>query len=183
VIGERWFRLNAGKFPPEVPFYVAGFRVSACWAFNGDREASRRLAPTHKEIHMAARKVAIRAGARAGAPQQEEPRRSRVVQFLLVTLGAGVGAGLFSLIGNSLLLDLQNVIIDVHSNVAVQTIEAKTLFPPSKPVQKIVDVYDPAPPAAAPKATPKATTSPSPSPSPTRPPRRSPSPCPSRCDD
>lgn len=122
---------------------------------------------------MTVRKVAVRASAGADPPNHTR-KGGRARLFLLLTLGAGAGAGVAALIGNSILLDLQNLVIDVHSNIVVQPIEAKTLFPPVPPQHQTIDVYDP--PATSPaNPSPKATPKPSPSPSPRRSPRPTPS--------
>lgn len=132
-----------------------------------------------------ARKVAVRAGGKP-ALHSSGPKRGRLRAFLLLVLAAGAGAGVTALMAQSLLLDLQTFAIDVHDKTLVQTIEAKTLFPPVPPAHKTVDVYDPAPAAGPSKPKPGSTTipSPRPSPSPTHLPRHSPSPCPSTgCPD
>ena len=92
---------------------------------------------------MIVRKLAFRAGARKGA-QDMQPKQSRVGLFLLLTLGAGAGAAIASLVGTSLLLDLQGVAANVAQASRPPVIEARALFPPVPAVHKTVDVYDPA---------------------------------------
>ena len=134
---------------------------------------------------MIVRKLAIRAGVRKGA-QDMQPKQSRVGLFLLLTLGAGAGAALASLVGTSLLLDLQGVAANVAQSNRPPAIEARALFPPVPAVHKTVDVYDPAPAVAqgspsrsAPRPAPEADGAPRPDPSPSARPTRSPRPTPS----
>jgi hypothetical protein len=127
---------------------------------------------------VTARKVAVRAAVRGIPPPSQRRTRGRARLFLVLTIGAGAGAGLFAMIASAFLVDLQNLVIDVHSNITVQSIAASSIFPPVPPQHKTIDVYDP--PAAGPPAnpSPNATPPPDPSPSPDRP-RRSPRPTPS----
>ena len=140
---------------------------------------------------MIVRKLAIRASARKGA-QDMQPKQSRVGLFLLLTLGAGAGAAIASLVGTSILLDLQGVAANVAQANRPPVIEARALFPPVPAVHKTVDVYDPAPAGGAPVASRPAAQPPAgerdgggapppmpdPSPRPTRSPRPTPSPGP-----
>lgn len=143
----------------------------------GSRSATED--PEGEEFSMA-RKVAVRAGGNVTS-RNSEPSRGRFRLFLMLVLAAGAGSGIAALIGNSVLLDLQTLAFNVHDKAVVQTIEARTLFPPVPPVHKTVDVYDPAPAggAGAPGPAASPTPSPRPSPSPSHHPRHSPSPCPS----
>ncbi len=91
---------------------------------------------------MSVRKVAIGRSARAGS-QEDRPKRNRLRLFLLLTLGAGGGAWIAALIANSWLGYLATLVIDVHSSMGPQVIEARTMFAPVPPVHKTVTVYDP----------------------------------------
>jgi hypothetical protein len=146
------------------------------------RLAGPRSAGEHPGVDKlnVARKVAVRAGGNP-ASHTSEPKRGRLRLFLLLVLAAGAGSGIAALMGNSLLIDVQTLVIDVHDKTVVQTIDARTLFPTVPPVHKTVDVYDPAPAAGPGKPQPGSapTPSPRPSPSPSHRARQSPSPCPS----
>jgi hypothetical protein len=128
---------------------------------------------------MIVRKLATRGRGQNG-PQEQEPKRNRAWQFLLLVLGAGAVSGLIALVGPGLVTALgAQVTTQIHNNTT-QPLDAHSLFPPVAAVHQVVDVYDPAPPRRAQPAPPAAAPPPPPAPvshpSPT--PRRSPSPRP-----
>ena len=112
------------------------------------------------------RRLAIRATGRGGSPENA-PKRNRAWLFVWITLGAGALSAVAALLGGWL-TELSNL---TATNPPPAQIEARALFPPVPAVHKVVDVYDPPPPAAQPKPAPKP-----PAAAPTPTPRASPSP-------
>jgi hypothetical protein len=136
---------------------------------------------------MAVPKTAVRAGAAPGSDQPGRAR-NRTRQFLVLTLGAGAVSGIVALVGPALVTDVGAAITNHVAATVPQTIQATALFPPVPPQHKVIDIYDPAPPArqAAPAPPPAAAPTPthhespqpqrSPRPTPSGSPRPSPSP-------
>jgi hypothetical protein len=123
---------------------------------------------------MIARKIAARGGPHTGQ-EPRPPKRHRAWLFLLLTLGAGAISGILALIGPAVVTDVGATITTHVAATPDPQIQASALFPPVGPQHKVIDVYDPPPPArAAPPAPPAAAPHPSPSPEPRRSPRPTP---------
>ena len=125
---------------------------------------------------MIVRKIAARGRPRTGQ-EARPPKRNRAWLFLFLTLGAGAVSGILALVGPGLVTDVGAAITTHVAATAEPQIQASTLFPPVGPQHKVIDVYDPPPPARAAPPAPPAAATPHPSPSPE--PRRSPRPTPS----
>jgi len=123
---------------------------------------------------MIVRKIAARGRLRAG-PESREPKRNRAWLFLFLTLGAGAASGILALVGPGLVTDVGAAITTHVTTTINEPIQASALFPPVGVQHKVIDVYDPPPPAR--RVAPPAAAPPQPSPSPS--PRRSPRPTPS----
>jgi len=122
---------------------------------------------------MIVRRLAARGVVKTGSTE-EEPRRKRAKRFLLIVFSFGALSGVLALLGIPPFGNLQTLINQLFYS-GPNTISASTLFPPVQAVHKVVDVYDPPPPAAhrsapnpvaAPQPTPTRTPRPTPSGSP-----------------
>jgi hypothetical protein len=121
---------------------------------------------------MIVRKIAARGVPRTGK-EPRPPKRHRAWLFLFLTLGTGAACGILALVGPALVTDVGAAITTHVAATTDPQIQASTLFPPVGPQHKVIDVYDPPPPARV--APPAAVPQPSPSPSPRRSPRPTPS--------
>jgi hypothetical protein len=122
----------------------------------------------------------IRRGTRAIAgadPEQRTPKRSRAWRYILLTLGAGLISGLLAMAGIWPFSSLQSLAQTLVPAPAAALIDAHSLFPPAPVQHKVVDVYDPPPPAQQAPAPPPSSPHPTPSHSP-HPPNSSPRPSP-----
>jgi hypothetical protein len=125
---------------------------------------------------MSVPKIANRARARTGS-DQPGPVRNRTREFLLLTLGAGALSGLLALVGPGLVTGAGAAITTHVAATTAEPIQASAVFPSVPAQHKVIDVYDPPPPATRAAPPPPAAAAPQPSPSPS--PRRSPRPTPS----
>jgi outer membrane biosynthesis protein TonB len=99
---------------------------------------------------------------------------------LVVTLSAGVLAGVAAMLGIWPFSGLQVLATQLVHGDAPAMIQAHSLFPPVAPVHKTVDVYDPPRPQPAPPNPPS---HPSPKPEPSPSPDHDPSPSPGGGDE
>jgi hypothetical protein len=137
---------------------------------------------------MIAGRLRPRTAANGGSDQRDR-KRSRVGRNVVLIFGAGVVSGAAALAGIPPFGSLQALLAPIsellHPQPPAAPIQASAIFPPVPPVHKVVDVYDPPPPAPRatsapqpPAAPPKPKASPSPRPSPTPPLHSTPSPSP-----
>jgi hypothetical protein len=91
---------------------------------------------------MIFRRFATRASTQA-IGRNGKPRQNRVAHFALVTLIGGTSAFAIA-VGIESIPTVVGVVLPSPTPPAMA---ASALFPPVAPVQKVVDVYDPAPPA------------------------------------
>lgn len=126
---------------------------------------------------MIVRRLAARGVVKTGSTE-EEPRRKRAKRFLLIVFSFGALSGVLALLGIPPFGNIQTLINQVFYS-APNPVSASSIFPPVPPVHKVVDVYDPPPPAAhrsapnpppAPVAQPTPTGTPRPTPSGSPPP-------------
>jgi hypothetical protein len=126
-----------------------------------------------------------------GGAEQRDRKRSRLGRYVVLIFGAGVVSGTAALAGIPPFGSLQALLAPIsellHPQPPPIPIQASTIFPPVPPVHKVIDVYDPPPPAPRatsapqpPAASPKPKASPSPRqrPSPSPPLHSTPSPSP-----
>lgn len=133
---------------------------------------------------MIADRLRLRRAARVG-DEQHERKRSRVRRYVVLIFGVGVVTGTAAMAGIPPFGSLQALLAPVshliHPQPAPAQIQASAIFPPVPPVHRVVDVYDPPPPASqttAPPQPPATTPTPKPKTSPSPRPRSSPSPSP-----
>jgi hypothetical protein len=108
-----------------------------------------------------------------GDRDEKKPSKNRLVRFVIVTLGAGVLAGVGAMLGIWPFSGLQALATQIVQSNTPAMIQAQSLFPAVQPVHKTVDVYDP------PRQVPARPTPPGhPSPEPSSSPKPHPSPSP-----
>lgn len=83
------------------------------------------------------------------AARERRPAGNRVIRFMVLCLGAGAVAALLAIV----IALLPALIVLAFPTQPMSEIEAGTLFPTPSPVQRVIDVYDPAPVAPRPPAT------------------------------
>lgn len=79
----------------------------------------------------------------------EMPARSRAATFIALTVGAGLVAAFAAAIGIGPFASLRPYVVAVRAEVPATPIAAGTLFPPVRPLKKVVYVIDPPPATAA----------------------------------
>ena len=111
-----------------------------------------------------------------------ERKRTRLGRYLVFIFGAGVTSGMAAIAGIPPFGSFQALVGPVSATLrpmpANGPIAARTIFPPVPPVHKVVDVYDPPPPArhSDPQPPKPPATTPTPRPHPSPHPSASPSP-------
>ena len=84
------------------------------------------------------------------APRDRKPRKNRALRFLVLTIGSGALAALLAIA----ISGIPTVLGVVFPTGPQPEIRANALFPPVKPVHKVIDVYDPPTQAPAPNPEP-----------------------------